>query len=176
MKFLSLIFISILVSLSSCIKDAETDLFVEGAVPIYAILDIEVIKSSPPQEMTNTSNFILYNSYILIIEKFKGIHVIDNTNPSSPLNISFIEIPGVTQLTASNGILYVNFGRDLVSVDISDLLNVQVLTSIFGFYSEESLLLYPENFSGYFECVDLSKGVVVEWNLMMLTNPNCRVF
>ena len=42
-----------------------------------------------------------------------------------------------------------------------------------GIYNRSDAL-YPEGQFGYFECVDTSRGVVVDWAFEELVNPKCR--
>ena len=50
----------------------------------------------------------------------EGIHVIDNTNPSAPRTVAFIEILGNVDLAAKDGILYADNLIDLLLFDISN--------------------------------------------------------
>jgi hypothetical protein len=52
--------------------------------------------------------------------------VIDNRNPASPQNVAFISIPGNLDLALKGNILYADLYTDLVTLDISNPLNVVV--------------------------------------------------
>ena len=56
----------------------------------------------------------------------KGIHIIDNANPASPKNVAFIDIPGNMDLAVKENILYADAFTDLVTIDITNPLNVVV--------------------------------------------------
>ncbi len=45
------------------------------------------------------------DNYIFIVEEQKGIHVYDNSNPSSPVRKTFVRIPGVVDISISDNIL-----------------------------------------------------------------------
>lgn len=51
----------------------------------------------------------------------KGIHVIDNSNPASPVFLSFIQIPGNGDIIIHENRLYADSYSDLISFDITDL-------------------------------------------------------
>ena len=61
-----------------------------------------------------------YDGYIYISATGKGIHIIDNNNPSNPQNIGFIELLGNADLAIRNGKLYADAFIDLVWFDISN--------------------------------------------------------
>ncbi len=63
-------------------------------------------------------------NYIYLSEPYKGIHVIDNSNPSSPKNVSFINIPGNEDMAITGKTLYADAYGDLVTFDISNPLDV----------------------------------------------------
>ena len=79
---------------SSC-EDKKYQTY-KANVPIYMSYDdlrkaVKVEESIPLKE---PGKIYFKDNYIFINEYMKGIHIIDNRNPSSPLNIKFIEIPG----------------------------------------------------------------------------------
>ena len=82
------------------------------------------IKSNPAREIQNPGKLFIIGNYIFLNEINKGIHVIDNSNPSSPKNIAFIDIPGNMDLAVKGNSLYADLYTDLVTLDISNPLNV----------------------------------------------------
>lgn len=83
------------------------------------------IKTLPIKELDNTTRINLYRDMIYIVELYKGVHVIDNTNPVDPQQIYFINIPGCVDMSIKGDQLFARSAEDLVAVDISDLSNVQ---------------------------------------------------
>ena len=113
--------------LSSCIKDKLTRTYTIYT-PVYKTR-AEVtanMKTNGARSISHAGKFFLYGRYLLVNEIDKGIHIIDNVNPSSPKNIGFIDIPGNVDLAVKNDILYADFYRDLVTIDISDPLHTTV--------------------------------------------------
>ena len=95
-------------------------------VPVYKTNE-EVrlnIKSNPAKEMERPGKLFIKGHYIFLNEVDKGIHVIDNSNPASPRNVSFIDIPGNVDLAVKGSILYADMYTDMVALDISDPENV----------------------------------------------------
>jgi hypothetical protein len=58
-------------------------------------------------------------NYIFINEKFKGIHMIDNHDPSSPLNIGFLTVPGNIDIAVKDDVLYLDNAVDMIAVKIN---------------------------------------------------------
>jgi hypothetical protein len=117
--------------LSSCIKDkcTETRTLYEYT-PIY--VKKEDFRSTPIQNaatrtLQQTGKMYFYNNYIFINELRKGIHVIDNSNPSQPNPVTFIEITGNVDMAVSNGILYADSYTDLLSINISNPQQIQLI-------------------------------------------------
>jgi len=72
------------------------------------------------QEIVNPGKIYYKDNYIYLNEKFKGIHVIDISNPASPERIAFINIPGCIDIAIKNNSLFADNAIDLVSIDLSD--------------------------------------------------------
>jgi len=72
-------------------------------------------------------NIYTYGELLLVGEKFKGIHILNNSNPSSPQPLKFIDLKGNGNFSIQNNILFAENGPDLLSIDISDIQNIQLL-------------------------------------------------
>ncbi|AFL86233.1 hypothetical protein Belba_3750 [Belliella baltica DSM 15883] len=79
----------------------------------------------PGKELENPGKIYIYNDFLLINEPQKGIHVLDNSNPSNPVSINFIKIPGNVDLAVNSNMLYADNYLDLLVFDISDPRNIQ---------------------------------------------------
>lgn len=123
----------------------------------------ESVKVAGQQELLKPGKIYTYNNYLFINELRKGIHVFDNTNPSSPRNLAFIEIPGNVDIVVKNNILYADSYIDLVAIDITDPARPKEagrLKSVFP-YS-----VPPYDKTDYrIGQVDNTKGVVVSWEV-----------
>ena len=96
---------------------------------------------------------------IFINEKYEGVHVINNADPSNPIKYAFITVPGCIDIAMKGKTLYVDNAIDLVALDVSDPLNVQVTERIPGIFPE------LRNNEAYWESMnfDRSKFVIVGW-------------
>lgn len=109
-----------------------------GKTPVLMLrTDFEsAIKTLEPREMRVTSRINLKDSYIYIVELYKGVHVVDNSNPSDPEVIHFINIPGCVDMTIKENQLFARSAVDLVAIDISDLSDVKEINRVRETFSE----------------------------------------
>lgn len=106
---------------TACIKDDCTHTYTYYE-PVYRTKD-EVranIKSNAPQEVKNPGKIYIKGAYIFLNEIDKGIHVIDNSNPAQPKNLSFINIPGNMDMAVKGNTLYADLYQDLIAIDITN--------------------------------------------------------
>ncbi|MFA7494000.1 MAG: hypothetical protein WCZ43_10870 [Proteiniphilum sp.] len=116
-----------------------------------------------PQPIEKQGKIVFYDGYLYISQPEKGIHVIDNRNPSNPSNIAFIELIGNADMHVRNGVLYADSYIDLVWFDISD-----PSKPVYKGRKEE---VFPEAFPptengysiDYAKSMDRSNGIVVGW-------------
>ena len=80
------------------------------------------------QEIRKTGKIYYKDSFIFLNELYKGIHVIDNTDPNNPKNIGFINIPGCIDIAIKNNSLLADNATDLVAIDLSNGLNGLTVT------------------------------------------------
>ena len=117
-------FIAIIVAvvfLNSCVKDKLITTYTLYK-PVYKNKQevLQGIKSNAPQPLLQTGKLFKYGNYIFVNEVNKGVHIIDNSNPASPLNKYFISIPGNVDLAVKDNTLYADIHTDLIAIDISN--------------------------------------------------------
>ncbi len=72
------------------------------------------------KELEKPGKIYVKDNYLFITEEGKGIHVVDNSNPAKPTNISFIKVGGNGDMAIKDNILYIDNYTDLVAMDITD--------------------------------------------------------
>ncbi|WP_336517417.1 hypothetical protein [Pollutibacter soli] len=140
---------------SSCLKDQCTHTY-SFYTPEYRTAD-EVranIKSNDPVPVTKAGKLYLRGNYIFLNEPDRGIHVFDNSNPYSPKNVAFIDIPGNIDLAVKGNYLYADAYTDLVVIDITNPLDVKLKNVKEG--------VFPQRFYSTFFAQDSSR-VIVNW-------------
>ncbi len=154
-------------------EDTEEVGIVEGVRPIYAPAENwDEIIATDPQPIRNLGKIYYKDPYIFVNERYKGIHILDNTDPANPIAIGFIQITGNEDIAIKGNILYADNVTDLVAIDISNLQNIELKSRTKDLYSSRKKS-FPDGFSGYFECIDPNKGIVVGWESVSLENPSC---
>ncbi|QIL77039.1 LVIVD repeat-containing protein [Hymenobacter sp. HDW8] len=88
------------------------------------------VASRPAQAMHNTGKIYLRGRYVFVNERYEGVHIIDNQNPKNPRIISFLRIPGNVDIAIKDNLLYADNGPDLVTIDISNPLAVNVVSRV----------------------------------------------
>lgn len=157
-----------LLLLVSCGKN-QNDM-VEGYKPIYTdARNLETVDVRPSESLEKPGRIYLYNNYLLINDQGKGIHIYDNSNPSSPTEVSFIYIPGNMDFSVRGGMLYADNITDMVIIDISDPVVPVYKNRVSDVFPVQQ---FPDEFAS-FECVDPEMGVVIGWEKTMLENPKC---
>ena len=154
-----MLLLSLALAFPSCIKDkcSETHAYTYY-IPVYKAKSevLANIKSNAPKEIEEPGKIYIKDNYIFLNDIDKGIHVIDYTNPSSPQNIAFIDIPGNMDIAVKENILYADQYADLVAIDISNPTNVKLVKTIEGTFPERK---WGNGFSIY-----RGDDVVVSWN------------
>jgi hypothetical protein len=89
------------------------------------VMDASVFRSSVkvsqvPHALTGYGKISFYNGFLFMSEPGKGIHIIDNQNPSNPRPVGYIELLGNADLSVRNNVLYADSYIDLVWFDVSD--------------------------------------------------------
>lgn len=89
--------------------------------------DMDAIRAIPlagtPSEIVNPGKIFVSDRYLLIGEETQGIHVIDNIDPSNPLNVGFINIPGNREFFYKDNFIYAESYYDMLKIDISNPLS-----------------------------------------------------
>ena len=157
-----------LVLLSSCNDEITERRIYKANVPIYmSNSDFkESFKLVEPQDLINPGKIYFKDNYIFINEMYKGIHIYDNTNPSDPQNISFIELPSNKDIAIADQYLYADSYTDLVIIDISDIYNpieINRIDSAFPYTIPPYDTRYP------ISSIDEKLGVIIGYEIKEIT-------
>lgn len=149
----------------------------EGNAPVYmSYPDLrKAITNEQNVELKNPGKIYYKDNYIFIVEELKGIHVFDNTDPSSPVKKTFVKLPGVVDISISGYTLYADSYVDLVILDVQNIDNIREVgrvTDVLPYTVPATGNDLPTAF------VDNKKGVVIEWEVKTIrekvvnyTNP-----
>lgn len=121
--------------IGSCLKDKFTKTYtVYEAVYRNKSEVLADIGSGQAKSIVNPGKIYKFGNYLFLNEINKGVHIIDNANPSSPVAKAFISIPGNIDIAVKGNTLYADLYTDMVTIDISDPMNARltnVMTKVF---------------------------------------------
>ena len=119
--------------LTSCSDDlCEQEVTYTKAVANYGHLDDlrEENLNAGPRSLVKANKIFISGDQIFISDSREGIHIIDNSDPSNPQFVNFILIPGNAEFTIKDKILYADSYYDFLKIDITNPLNVAILTRL----------------------------------------------
>lgn len=82
-------------------------------------LEKSVFYSDAPRKMQNPGKIWVNGDKIFVNERYKGVHIIDNSNPESPVQTGFIVAPGCLDMAVKGNYIYVDNAVDLVAFDMA---------------------------------------------------------
>lgn len=121
------------------------------------------VKAEAPKTLRNPGKIYVKDNYIFINEKYKGIHVIDNSNPELPVNKAFIHIDGCLDIAVKGDVIYADNAVDLIALKANaDFTSVQVTERIEKVFPE---IVSPEGAWPNYELNSLrpKNSILVSW-------------
>lgn len=141
---------------SSCTDQVEITRTFKIFEPVY--MSPEEIRSAvaveEPQEIESAGKIYLYKQYLFVNEPSKGIHVINNQDPSKPSFMQFINIPGNYDISVRGDALFADSYVDLVVFDIKNIEAIKETGRLENVFYTNSVATYYDNI----------RGVIVDWN------------
>ena len=114
-----------------------------------------------PIPISNAGKLYKYGHYILVNERYKGVHLINNQNPSVPIQVGFLQVPGSVDFAVKQNVLYVDNAVDLVAINLN---NIQAITVNKRIRNAFPAMLPPDNiWSSYDMAGAPDDAVIVGW-------------
>jgi hypothetical protein len=150
-----------IVFVSSCTDKYTEELNVN--VPVYMPYSElrSAVNKTAPKELVKPGKIYFKGSYLLVVEYFEGIHFIDVSNPASPQNKAFVEVPGCVDIAMKGDLLYADSYVDLVILDVSDMNNIREAGRTNDLFPYTLPVAETDQFP--YSKVDKEKGIVVGW-------------
>lgn len=153
-------------TLTSCVRDkCDMNISYMEYTPVY--MDLTEFKNAAtvdaPKELKNPGKIYLKDNILFVNEVAKGVHVFDNSDPSNPVPLAFLNAPGNYDIAANCDKLYLDSSTDLLVFDISNPEAIRFEERV------ENALPHIIYFRGYSANPDL--GVVTEWTPDLKTVP-----
>ncbi|WP_025743059.1 hypothetical protein [Aquimarina pacifica] len=150
-----------------CGDDSTDDIVIEPSFsqyePIYLDkIDFEnSIHITDPITITTSGKIYLQNDLLFINEFHKGFHIYDNSDPTSPIPVKFLEVPGSTDISIRDQIIYINQATDLIALEYnSENQEISLAKRISNVFPE---LISPD---GYIPYSTPENSVIVGWKLI----------
>lgn len=137
-------------------------------VPIYKTKTLvrAGIQSTAAKQIEAAGKIHIRGKYIYLVDRYEGVHVIDNTSPAAPINAGYIAVPGVVDIASSGNILYADNYMDMVAIDITDPLNVSAVGRVNDVFEP---ILPPTGNNLPVADLDERKGIIVGWKVETVT-------
>lgn len=154
------LFFLVALLLSSCWGiPNEEDVPTQNYEPVLMIrTEFEnAVKALAPKEIVKSGKIYIKDNLMFINDVNKGFHVYNYSNPQNPIKISFIQIPGATDLALRNNIIYINQAVDLVTLEYNPVGNlINVTKRIKEVFPQK---IAPDGFSSQ----NGSDKIVIDW-------------
>ncbi len=99
----------------------------------------KAVKLGSPRPMFEPGKIYYKSPWLFIVEKYKGVHIIDNSNPSNPEKMVFLHIDGVRDVAMKGNVLYADNAVDLIAVQFnSSLTEISVSKRLQNYFPEMS--------------------------------------
>jgi hypothetical protein len=124
--------------------------------PIYKLKQsvLDSVNGDPGKTIDSLGKIYFKDNFIFLNDVDKGIHVIDNSDPSHPVQVAFLNIPGNQDIAIKGNTLYADMYADLLVIDLSNIHHVQISTMMGGLFPDRE---YVNGFN-----MD-SNTVIVNW-------------
>lgn len=170
----ALLFVVLLLGMTSCggfWGGSSGPSFNAPLEPVYADLESLLdIRNLPEQMIVEGEDILWFQDLFFMEESEKGIHVFKINEGSDPEYLTFIQALGVNTFTVTEDFLYIRSSSLLITVNVSDIWNVQLV----GYSNLFQESIVPPDHNGYFECVDLALGEVIGWVESSKSNFECH--
>ena len=125
------------------------------------------VQLQDPRPLREVGKIYFHNGYMFVNEINKGIHIINNSNPSAPTQVGFLSILGNVDMAITGNILYADSYTDLLIIDLTVVTNPQLLQRIQNTFNKQ---IFGNN--GY---ADPNYGIVVGWDEKeVVVSSNCE--
>lgn len=156
----ALLFLTVLLGISvlleGCTDKCEVTNELVYYEPVYTTIDEirQGISLMDPQPVKGVGTIYYKDGYMFINEPGEGIHILDNHNPSQPMPVKFLKIPGNYDMAIKGKTLYADSYVDLVAFDITDVKAVSEKGRLEGIFT---------NYRSMGIQTDVNCCVITEW-------------
>ncbi len=122
-----------------------------------------------PMPVTESGKIYAYQDYIFVNDKYRGVHVIDNSDPNNPRKVSFIKIAGNVDISIKDDYLYADSLTDLVVLDISDIMNIKIVDRLEDVLRDN--VIWPVADFYEYDGIDYENDILLGWETVTERRP-----
>ena len=156
----------VVLGLVSCDKKEDGD-FADYLVATPITMSLEDFKNSvdivAPKPIDESGKIYAYENYIFVNDKYKGVHVIDNSDPGSPQKIAFIKIAGNVDISIKGNYLYADSLTDLMVLDISEINAIRIVNRLEDVLRDN--MVWPIADIYEYDGIDYENEILVGWDV-----------
>ncbi|MCK0157325.1 hypothetical protein MWU65_09065 [Cellulophaga sp. F20128] len=164
MLWLALVFVAFI----SCSEDLDDSKFADYLVAKPVTISIAEFEKGgdiiAPRPIEESGKIYAYEDYIFVNDAYKGIHLIDNSNPKNPVKRAFINIAGNVDISVKDNFLYADSMQDLLVFDISNMDNIKLVNRLKGVLRDN--IVWPTAEIYEWEDIDTNKEIQVGWKVV----------
>ncbi|MEP0134615.1 MAG: hypothetical protein ABJJ25_00445 [Eudoraea sp.] len=167
----------LVLGLVSCDKKEEGD-YADYLVATPITMSVTDFKNSvdvvAPRPINESGKIYAYQNYIFVNDKYKGVHVIDNSDPSSPQKISFIKIAGNVDISVKGNFLYADSLTDLIVLDISEINAIRIVNRMEDVLRDN--VVWPVADIYEYDGVDYQNEILIGWDVKTESRLKSEVY
>ena len=136
--------------LPGCLKDKVVRTYTIYT-PVFTRKDtvLAALNGDPGKTIAKTGQIYTKGSFIYLNDFNAGIHVIDNSNPSHPVQTAFLSIPGNQQIAMRGNILYADMYGDILGIDIADPKHARITDTLYNLIPYRNYAVYQYVLTGW---------------------------
>lgn len=170
----ALLFLTVLLGISVLLEGCSDKCEVTNEYvyyePVYTtVAQIRAgISLTDPQPIKGVGRIYYNDGYMFVNEPGEGIHILDNHNPSQPIPMKFLKIPGNYDMAIKGKTLYADSYVDLVALDITNVNSVSEKGRLEGIF---------KNYQSMGMQTDINCCVITEWKEnknIQVTQSECK--
>ncbi len=171
----ALIFLTMLLAISvlleGCTDKCEIQTEYVYLEPVYTT--VEELRTSialtHPEPLGAVGKIYVKDNLLFINEPGKGIHIVDNQNPSQPSPKKFLKIPGNFDMAINGNTMYADSYVDLIAFNISNINSIEETGRLEGVF---------KNYKSFGMPTDANCCVITSWTeikTVRLNESDCDV-
>ncbi len=173
----SILTLLLILGLASCDKKEEGD-YADYLVATPITMSVTDFKNSvdivAPRPINESGKIYAYQNYIFVNDKYKGVHVIDNSDPSSPQKISFIKIAGNVDISIKGNFLFADSLTDLIVLDISEINAIRIVNRMEDVLRDN--VVWPVADIYEYDGINYQNEILIGWDVQTESRLKSEVY